>query len=401
MSKSFFERKSVGMSYLSDSILVLVDCSKLDKQRHEDLFMNSRDRLSDGPLKAEIERQLEDIIKNHQGLRSLREKRRREDIENKLQDSRPLAEVLENIINKSPALSSLFIKGVSIKNPFKLSDTSVEHKFEGKRFPTFFRLAREYPPDRAKSIPINSKRFRIQFETDADNKYFDRDQDPGAFNLEFNGSAMLDYSLNLWKGLATLNIQLPRNAKEGDVLLFKTEVTDITRSEPFNGDFHIKVVQPQKQHKGSNGYRKDPPSDERGFERQKPTSLALPNALEVRANEWDKYEFNDRSALKVVDAGDDAGYDFYINMDNVYLQMEIKENSKIEPKLLEARFKYGMVLIGISLLDFEQRHKNDQSSDEGQSIYDKISQVSSAISPTLLPMITSLSELALEAGEDA
>src|SRR3989338_5542243 len=62
LPKSFFERKSVGMSYLADSILILIDCSKMEKRKQEDLFINSRDRLSGGPLQDEIERQLEDII---------------------------------------------------------------------------------------------------------------------------------------------------------------------------------------------------------------------------------------------------------------------------------------------------------------------------------------------------
>ncbi|MEW6142538.1 MAG: hypothetical protein AB1597_05185 [Chloroflexota bacterium] len=42
---SFFGRKTVGMGRLDDSILVVVDCSRLSGRAREDLFMNSRDRL--------------------------------------------------------------------------------------------------------------------------------------------------------------------------------------------------------------------------------------------------------------------------------------------------------------------------------------------------------------------
>ena len=51
LPKNFFANKAVGMSYLSDSILVLVDCTKTDRKMHESLFMNSRDRLVEGLLK--------------------------------------------------------------------------------------------------------------------------------------------------------------------------------------------------------------------------------------------------------------------------------------------------------------------------------------------------------------
>ncbi len=397
LSKNFFERKAVGMSYLSDSILVLVDCSKLDKKTHEDLFMNSRDRLSEGPLKAEIERQLEEIIRNHQGLRELRERRRREDIEDKLQDSKPLAEVLENIINKSPSLLSLFNKGLTIKNPFNLVDSGIRKEYRGRRFPSYFKLTKKYTSDKPKCIPINEKKFRVQFETDAENEYFNRDREPGALTLELDGSPIQDYSLNLWNGIATLNIQLPRFAKVGDKLKFETSVTDVTRSEPFSDIFVVEIEAPRKEGNGKRSKRKNPPSDTEGEERQKPAGLALPNTIEVRSPEWEKYSFgifDEKSALKVVDAGEESGYDFYINMDNVFLQMEVKQNTKVDPKLMEARFKYGMVLLGLSLLDYEEKNKSED--DNGASMYDRISEITSAIAPTLLPMVASLGDLTLE-----
>ena len=40
ISKSFFTRRSVGMSYLADIILVVIDCTNLDGRVIEDLFMN-------------------------------------------------------------------------------------------------------------------------------------------------------------------------------------------------------------------------------------------------------------------------------------------------------------------------------------------------------------------------
>ena len=102
----------------------------------------------------------------------------------------------------------------------------------------------------------------------------------------------------------------------------------------------------------------------------------------------------------MVDGGEEAGYNFFINMDNVYLQMEIKENTKIDPKILEARFKFGMVLLGISLLDFEEKRKKTEEpvsqKNDDTSIYERISLFSKAISPTLLPMIASLGDLEIE-----
>ena len=80
--------------------------------------------------------------------------------------------------------------------------------------------------------------------------------------------------------------------------------------------------------------------------------------------------------------------------------METKGNIKIDPKILEARFKYGMVLIGISLIDFDKKTEKETISQNTEnidiSIFEKISQFSRAISPVLLPLIASLGDLEVE-----
>lgn len=394
LSKSFFDRRNVGMSYLSDSVLITIDCSKIDRDVQEKLFMNSRDRLAGGALQNEIEKQLEDLVKNHPGLKALREKRRREDIEDKLQDSKPLADILQDIIKRSPSLSNLFLQGVRIQNPFKLSGVKEKDDFKGNKFPTFFKPARKYDEDSPKPCPINAK-FRIQFETDAENDYFNRDMDPGEVSLKINESVIEHYSLNLWNGLATLTLNLPEGVKMGDTICFQTNVTDSTRVEPLMSEFCVVVSDPKKKSDGGGGGggRKKPPNNEPGEDRKDSSALDIPNALEVRRVDWEKHNFNEKSALKVISAGEGNGYDFYINMDNVYLQMEIKGDIKSSPELTEARFKYGMVLIGISLLDYDNKKSSKIDSDEIPSIYDEIAMLSEAISPTLLPMISSLSEL--------
>ena len=57
----------------------------------------------------------EKILKEHRGLRELKNKRHKEEIENKLDDSKPLVDVVERIMRKSPSLATLFLKGFRIK----------------------------------------------------------------------------------------------------------------------------------------------------------------------------------------------------------------------------------------------------------------------------------------------
>jgi hypothetical protein len=394
ISKSFLTRKSVGMSYLADSILIIADCSTFSRRTVEDLFMNSRDRLRQGDLKSDIVKELEELIKNHSGLRELRARRRIEDIEGKIGDEKPLVEVLEEVIKKSPTLAKLFVEGIRITSPFNTTMTGTKEEFRGERFPTYFNLKGSYSKDKPKYCPIN-QRFRLQFETDAENSYFVREIDPGKFSLSLNGGVYLEgYVLNLWNGIATLTVQLPEIIKVGEYLLFHAEVTDVSRIDPFINDFYIYIEPEIEKKHGGNGTRKRPPDPNKdGEEREKPSHLDIPHIREVRQDEWEEYKFDRESALLVRDTGEN-GYDFYINMDNVYLLTEIKGRTSTEPKLLESQYRYGMVLLGISLLrEFEGKA---ETSEEEVSVYDQISSITKAISPVLLPMISSLGELNIE-----
>src|SRR5699024_8197341 len=144
--KNFFSRKNVGMGAISDSLLIIVDCSQMNYRLREDLFMNSRDRLRDNDLRKLIEKELTDFIKYHKGLRELREKRRREKLHNQVENDKPLVNILENVIQSSPTLTQLFIDGQRLSNPFKTKKSGEQEIYNGKEFPTFFVLKAKSDP---------------------------------------------------------------------------------------------------------------------------------------------------------------------------------------------------------------------------------------------------------------
>ncbi len=232
----FFRRKTVGHSFLQDSVLVMIDCSALNEIDRYDLFMNSRDRLLSAELLSAIEDELEDLLKHHQLLKDLKERRKREEIEGKLSDNKPLEDMLEEILKKSPTLSSLFLFGKKLSTPFKTKAVAEGEKYEGKKFPTYFKF-KNYGEKLHKQCHSNM-RCRIQFETDAENEYFSRNVDRGEFTLFLiEGDTRLpaeNYAgPNLENGIATLAIKLPSSCTIGDELHLSASVNDSTQLEPF------------------------------------------------------------------------------------------------------------------------------------------------------------------------
>lgn len=416
LTQDFFRRKNVGLSYLADSLLVVVDCSRFDGRSREDLFMNSRDRLSSGPLREAVEGELERLLKDHTGLRALKERRRREVVESRLDDSKPLEQILQSILKQSPTLSELFLKGTRISTPFKtIQAQSTEEKFIGKRFPSYFKFkGKDYGQVQQRECHINL-RSRLIFETDAENEYFAREIEPGQFSLfrvtGENNPPHENYSIHLQNGIASLNLQLPNDCKVEDQLEFLARTTDPSRIDPFENRFRLKIL-PAAVKEGESGNRRKPPSDKSGNEREIPSGIALPKITPVYESEWDSKNppFDKYTALRIINAGssEDIGdtedeniYDFFVNMDNQYLKYELK-TVRSQPDIVKARFKYGMVLIGLALVREESEGKkkvikehanaiNDEESDG--NIEDKVEQFTKAVAPVLLPIIDSLGSL--------
>ena len=407
LRQAFFTRRSVGMNRLEDSILVILNCSDISGRSREDLFMNSRDRMERGELLRIIEGELETILKENQLLRALRETRKHEDVATKLEDAEPFREALETILQKSPSLASLFASEGPLSNPFRSIEANNKEPFSGKPHPTFFRFRNlEYGRELERTTPVNM-RSRIALETDVVNDYFTRAQLPGSYVLrtvgqeETNG-LIPDHRLNLENGVATLNLALPKGATVGESFKYQLFVQDETLVWPLTNIFTIAVGPYQKPSGGQE------PRDPRHGE--KPQGLAIPTAIPVYEAEWTSQGFDRFSALKAVfdpsyegedDKASPGSYTYYINMDNIYLNTELKA-TKESPDIVKSRWQFGMVLVGMALLRDDPEleapdgagHENDGK--DSITPEDRVMQVTRAIAPVLLPMVEHLGTLSDE-----
>lgn len=422
LTADFFRRSKVGMSYLADSILVIVDCTNISGRGRELLFMNSRDRLRGGVLHKEVEQELEDLLRNQPGLRALRERRRREEIESRIEDSKPLEQILESLLKHSPTLANLFQFGNRASNPFKTTKTGAEEKpYEGKQYPTYFKFkGRDAGSELEREGHLNA-RSRIAFETDAANDYFTRSIDAGSFSLwlvteDGNAAAKdLDFSSNtsLQNGIASLSIRFPTACKVGDRLQFIAEVTDATQVDPFINKFSIVIYEEETKESGK-GTRRSPPDDKSGDERETAGGIELPVCKPVPKDEWDNQSppFDQHTALIVKDSGVSANdataansakviYDFFINTDNIHLQRYLKSELKAgeDDRVARKRFELGMMLSGLALIHQDRIDTKAKPGDRGgeteqrDGIEARVAEVTEAFAPFLLPMIDALGAL--------
>jgi hypothetical protein len=433
--KTFFSRSAVKMGRLARSLLVVVECSKLTVDAREDLFMNSRDRLSGHELRKAIEEALEDLISKHPGLRELREKRRSEEIAERLENSKPLEDVLQSILKNSPTLERLFLLGQRLSRPHKSGSPGEREgggqggedgtgEFHGKPHPTFLRFHKKKDGETLVRSAELGHRCRVKFDTDVVNDYFSRDANRGRYHVEVIDGAIagheLDNTLTLHNGVANWSVSVPEDEVQvGDEIVLQCTVNDDTLSDPFVNIARLKIVSPSNNGGGDGGRDSRPGKGEKGAGGNgsggtggtqgndgppEPAGIQMPKIIKVREDDgpWKAHGFDENTACKIVEDAEVEGdedksvYTFYVNISNISLRTDMK-HAPDDVSLREAKFIYGNVLIGLALI---HQHKSrpkpvyeNATENEEVTVESKVDLTTRALAPFLIPMIDSLGAL--------
>jgi hypothetical protein len=187
LSRSFLENKA-KLGYVARSLLVHVDCTDIDTNVREDIFMASRDRMRSNEAWREIQEMLARELREHEALKALNHARREQQMQRSADEGRFINEVVSRLIRSNRSLTAYL--GLGGRVPGGVDPTTPGHvpveTFEGKRFPTFLRIYRfngAHSGVFQKRVPLNSYAF-LKLETDACNDYLSREAEAGEFRVE-------------------------------------------------------------------------------------------------------------------------------------------------------------------------------------------------------------------------
>lgn len=422
LTKDFFRRKSVKMDYLWNSLLVFVDCSNISTRSHERLFMNNRSQLRRSEFVDKLEKRLEAEIGSHEELKELASERRSREVAESSESSDSLARAIETILAKNKTFAALLGQGLRVKNPHRPEDAGQGVVgFIGRRFPTKFHVKAHDPETPfVRDAPLEQK-VRITFETDADEDYFRRSEEPGTFALLIETKDGLTPAHNVRRprlraGLARMTYELPAGLCDGDVLNLIAKIDDPSRLEPFVNRITLNIKPERKTTSGTTGHHTSSGNTDgeesggkgSGQDSSTESTLGIPKPFSVEEKDWDKQDppFNKFTAVRIIQRSDAPEgsdlYDFYINVDNGYLKNFIKDRPPAA-KTMRQRFSIGMTLIALSLLHQDQigrkaTEKGEEFPKDDSAVQDRVAQTTSAMAPFLLPMLEAMEEIN---GEDA
>jgi hypothetical protein len=380
---TFFGRKSVNLSYIKKHLVAVIDCTDLDAELRDEFFMNSRDRVRPIDFTNRFEEELISFLKNNEALKAINNRRREEEIKNQLADTAPLEDVIRRLLVQSPLLASFFRLGTRVPVPFPDGGGGAggHSDFVGKATPTYFRFRRG-GDSQSRQVHIG-QRARLEFETDAEDVYFSRFENPGHRSVVSSEGVAFSGSWGaLTNGAITYSLHLPEWATAGDEFQLKIEVGDDALIDSFTCTADIKVLEPAPSSgPGGSGSRRNPntnPGGSGGLQR-----IAIPPIYASTHLERD--DWSDTTAVEVrMEEG--LASEFFYNKDNRSLK-SAQAASKMDARVLETRFKFGLVLVGLSIIDWINRQPEQ---DEEIDIAERVMSVTDAIAPVILPMLEAL-----------
>ncbi|MEX0778785.1 MAG: hypothetical protein WD491_00930 [Balneolales bacterium] len=239
---SEFISRSLKMNLLKSHLLIHVDCTHLNYSFRKELFMASRDRLKDGDETQYLRKYLASKLSHKEGRLAKLEAQRKQatdiDTSSNTQDllknftkNLPLNSELAKLLNQTFKLDlKKDALGKEKDKPKKPKQENEEVPFKPERFPTTFKLnSKSNGQTKVANIPLEGERL-IKFSTDAEDEYFDRDDEPGDMKL-----SVLSIRNNETEGGTE-----PGEGKEA------TEIFNVTKSSPDKGTIRVHLNPKEK-----------------------------------------------------------------------------------------------------------------------------------------------------------
>jgi hypothetical protein len=350
---SEFITRTLKFNLLKDYLLIHIDCTGMDTDFREELFMSDRERLKHGDEANSLRDYLGKKLRKSQldGIN----RRRKESIGLESEDT---SELIKSFAKNLPKDSELF---KLLQNTLKLEERKDKKKaeekkslkekvdeksFKPKRFPSLFKLSRKKDGVNVVSLPLHGEKT-VRFDTDVANDYFDRVEESGELQLallqvKYNEQKGGDRAgreneisdlLNIVKsspnnGTIKLTFNPTKKLQVGDEMEIKVSLT--APDEPMEEIIWVKVVEPESP--------KEPTPKEESFE-----NIGLPEMVKVAKKDWEVLEGQGISmnydTVMYPEGEGDKLEKVYINLDSrVFL--DYRSKLKSEEQITIAQKKY-------------------------------------------------------------
>lgn len=380
-----FITRGLKLNLLKDYLLINIDCTHLNYEFRKELFMASRDRLRQG----DESNKLREYLRNKLSKSKLMEinKARKDSIGLESEDTQEMVKSFAKNLPKDGDLFKLLQNTLKIeeKNKSRKPASKAPHKpkplekeFKPERYPSFFRLYNRKDENQVFSVPIGGEKT-LKFETDVEDHYFDRVEDPGELQVSvlnvkrkeqnetpggdkpgssFDPGDLINIvTSSPDRGTIKIAINPNTELRQGDEIEVKASLKG--PGETFQDEVvFLKIVDPEAPSK----QKVKIPEDDM-------ESLGLPELVKVSENEWDNMPFEmDHKTVMFPLAEGDKLEKIFINLDSsVFLNHRKKLTNEEQISVAQRKYLASVYFHALFLyMTTKNKGYNLQKSNDGE-----------------------------------
>lgn len=394
---SEFTTRSLKFPLLKDHLLIHVDCTNMDYDFRSQLFMASRDRLKEGEEYRFLRETLAKELKNS-ALEEIHKERKdtisidgnnTSDLVKTFTKDLPLNSDILKMLNNTFDLEKRNDKKQHNTNKQKHKKQEKEEEFKPKRFPSFFKLSNSKNGTNVVKIQ-KGKTKNIQFDTDVEDHYFDRDDDNGELNISilsvknndtkggnlFGEPKEVSDNFNVSKsspnnGKIKISLEPTKTLDVGDSVEIKAELTSPEGNQ--EEIIMIEIVEPQKEK-----VKKEEDKEDEKFGLPE-LILTAENPQDSTVIPWEKLndigtDMDYNKIMFILSDGDEKIEKIYINLDSTILKNhKSKINNVAQREKAEKEYIIKVYFHTLFLYTINKNNKyiinNDTNEDIGISEY--------------------------------
>ena len=375
--RGFFGQGKLHYENISKNLLVTIDCSKVDNLYLEHIFQSDRERISQREIVKEIRLAIADILEKHPGIRKFQNSWKSSQIK-EIQNNQNTKDLFEKLIAKNKNLTSYFLKGDKLENPFSKKEGELE-KYDGEYWPTFFETKKSHPKEFPR-VAEKGRSYRINLITNAQNDYFYRSQDQGSFKIfRFDEDITNIDGVQLSGFDGRWVLTLPEF--DNELQHYRFEVTDVKKYKPLVCEFFLKLEE-----------KKDRPHSNSKNKKKTSVQFNFPKIKLLERENFSEFDIDEKDILFVNRTMDE--HEFYLNMANNHINNYLKTLTGTELDYAKEQYKLSASLLGLVLIDQHKKEfPDDVIKDNTISINEYSKKYTKTLAPIHMPFIRDISAI--------
>lgn len=378
---------------LKDRVVLIVDATKMNAAAHNLVWKSDREHVREtfiGQIYLDTVRQ---TIADSEFLKALQQEFAAEQIDAEESDTQK--SLFESLIENDQNIAQLLPQGTLVRRRGRRRQGGEQTEWKGKRSPTFLRLPSRQLQASGIDLAAGAKR-RVQLETDVENGWLSRDENPGRVTIRGEGIEHVEYSSSIRDGRVTLGLTLaPSRIEPGTYIDAVVSMIDEEMPVPVECEIRLNVVEVRAVKPP--GTRTPKQTDTEGQGDQEQDRLGIPPTRwltedgraimdGVATDRWPT-GYGEQDGGTVEDFGED-GKVYRINYDNAHFQSFLQRaRTESERRIITTQYRLGMLVSMMGIEDAFARLDDEGEKERLVEVLEEVRRLSARASATVVMSI--------------